>query len=173
MEDIVHYHIKRERRSLLANIINLERNLEFEIYLSKNDMLDYNPERSDYENWVPFTLHLNLPNRNSMIEEDAKATMTVFEIKNLLHGIESVLFHLESKENYIYTFNSSESFFELRLEAIPEDNVIEIELWINLGSQTNGKISGFDEGVRFVTRKEELNDFFKDFKENYAAIKLL
>ncbi len=72
-----------------------------------------------------------------------------------------------------YTFNSSESFFELRLEAIPEDNVIEIELWINLGSQTNGKISGFDEGVRFVTRKEELNDFFKGFKENYAAIKLL
>ena len=107
-----------------------------------------------------------------MIEEKAKAAMTIYEIKNLMYGIENVLFHLASRENYIFTFHSSESFFELRLEVIPEDNAIEIELWINLGNQTKGKISGFDEGVRFITNRDELNGFFADLKENYSAMKL-
>ena len=89
MEDIVRYHIRRERRNLLAKVKDLEGNLEFEIWLIKNEMLDYNPKRSDYENWIPFTLRLNLPNRVSLIEEDAKATMTIFEIENMIHGIEN------------------------------------------------------------------------------------
>lgn len=170
MEDIVRYHIRREGRNLMANIINLEENLEFEICFKRNDMFDYNPERSDYENWVPFTLGLNLPNRHSRIEENAKATMTIFEIKKLIYGIENVLAYMESRENCLYTFNSSESFFELKLEVIPEDNVIEIELWINVGIQTKGKYSGFDEGVRFVISKDKLNNFFEDFKENYFEV---
>lgn len=173
MEDIVRYHIRRERRNLLAKVKDLEGNLEFEIWLIKNEMLDYNLKRSDYENWIPFTLRLNLPNRVSLIEEDAKATMTIFEIENMIHGIENVLGHLECREKCIYTFNSSESFFELKLEAIPEDNVIEIELWINVGSQTKGKIYGFDEGVRFIISKDELYNFSRIFKENYSEIKFL
>ena len=96
----------------MAKVKDLEGNLEFEIWLIKNEMLDYNPKRSDYENWIPFTLRLNLPNRVSLIEEDAKATMTIFEIENMIHGIENVLGHLECREKCIYTFNSSESFFE-------------------------------------------------------------
>lgn len=154
----------------MAKIVNLEGNLEFEIWLKRNDMLDYN-SKSDYENWIPFTLCLILPDRISRIEESVKAAMTAFEIKNLLNGIEHVLVHLERRKKCIYTFNSSESFFELKLEVIPEDSVIEIELWINVGSQTMGKISGFDEGVRFVTNKEELNNFLREFKENYSDIR--
>lgn len=96
--------------------------------------------------------------------------MTIFEIKKLIYGIDNVLAHVESRENGVYTFNSSESFFELKLEVIPEDNVIEIELWINVGIQTKGKYSGFDEGVRFVISKDELNNFFEDFKENYFEV---
>lgn len=89
----------------------------------------------------------------------------------MLNGIEHVLVYLERRKKCIYTFNSSESFFEFKLEVIPEDSVIEIELWINVGSQTMGKISGFDEGVRFVTNKEELNNFLREFKENYSDIR--
>lgn len=154
----------------MADIINLEKNLKFEICFQRNDMYDYNPERSDYENWIPFTLGLNLPNRHIRIEENTKATMTICEIKNLICGIDNVLVHMESGENCVYTFNSSESFFELKLDVIPEDNVIEIELWINIGSQTRGKIFGFDEGVRFITYKDELNNFFEDFKENFLEV---
>lgn len=153
----------------MANITNLEKNLEFELQL-KNDMLDYDSQRSDYENWVLFTLYLDLPNRRSAIEENVKATMSVFEIKNMIHGIENVLAHLECPESYIYTFNSSESFFELKLEVIPEDEAIEIELWINTGNQTNGDIYGFDEGVRFITSEDELKNFFRDLQRNFMQI---
>lgn len=168
MVDTAHYLIRRRIR--LANILNLERNLKFEICLEENDMFDYRPERCDYENWIPFTLHLNLPNRCSMIDESTKATMTVFEIKKLIKGIENVLIHLENQKNCIYSFNCSESFFDLKLETILEDNVIEIELWINVGNQTNGMIHGYDDGVRFVTGIDELNKFLRDFKKEFYEL---
>lgn len=155
----------------MANITNLEGNLEFELQLKKNDMVDWIPERSDYENWIPFTLYINQPNRCSVIEENVKAMMTVFETENMLHGIENVLTHLECGKSGSYTFNSSENFFELKLEVIPEDDVVEIELWINTGNQTNGIIFGFDEGVRFVTSESELNNFLSDLKRDYLSIK--
>ncbi|MCH1939871.1 hypothetical protein [Holdemania massiliensis] len=82
----------------MVKIANIEGNLEFKICLKRNDMLDYNPQRSDYENWIPFTLYLNLPDRCSIIGENVKATMTIFEIKNLIHGIENVLVHLDNQE---------------------------------------------------------------------------
>ncbi len=155
----------------MANIINQEGNLELEISLNENDMLDYKFERSDYENWIPFTLCLNIPDRCSTIGENAKATLTIFEIENLIQGIKDILVYFENQKKYIYAFSSCENFFELKLETIPMDNVIEIELWINVSNQTKGEIYGFDEGVRFVTDKSGLSQFFKGFKNNYLKIK--
>lgn len=154
----------------MAKIINLERNLQLEIQLKSNDMLDIDPERSDNENWVPFTLCLDLPDRHSAIQENVKATMTISEIKDLIYGIENVKAYMDGKGDCIYTFDSSESFFGLRFESIPEDDVIEIELWINVGNQTDGKIFGFDEGVRFVVSIETINDFLMSLKEEYLDI---
>lgn len=154
----------------MADILNLEGNLKFSICLVVNNMLDYESERSDSENWMPFTLRLNLPHRCSEIAENAKATMTIFEVKHLIKGIESVLSHLKLGEKRTYIFNSSESFFDLRVEAIPEDYVIEIELWVNVGNQTKGKISGYDEGVRFVVAAKTLDEFLKEFKSNFSEI---
>lgn len=154
----------------MASIINLEENIEIDLYLKKNDMFDYSSERSDKENWIPFVLLIKLPDRNCMIGEDVKAAMTVFEIKKLICGFENILEHLECCECFSYKFCSSESYFELKLEVIPEDDVIEMEVWINVGSQTGGKIFGFDEGIRFVVDKRHLTDFCRNFKKNYIEI---
>ncbi|MCY1713057.1 hypothetical protein [Caproiciproducens galactitolivorans] len=149
----------------MAFITNIEKNLKLEISLKKNSMFDYNPQRSDHENWIPFILCLTLPQRCSMIDESANATMTIYEIKNLIHGVEGVLEHLDCPENYVYNFYNSEGFFGLELEVIPEDNVVEIKLWINVGNQTKGEIFGYDEGVRFVSGKKELIDFLVGIKQ--------
>ena len=155
---------------LLASIINLEGNLKFELCFLRNDMFDYRPERSNFENWVPFILCLNLPNRYTIIGESSKAIMTIFEVDKLINGVKSVLSHVKTRKNGIYMFNSSEGYFELKLETIPVDNVIEFELWINVGIQTKGEIYGYDEGVRFVTGTNALNRFITDLQKNYIDV---
>ena len=106
-----------------------------------------------------------------IIGEDIKATVTLYEIKDFIQGLERVLEYLDAQENYIYEFNSSESFFGIRLEIIPEDNIVEIELWINVGNQSQGEICGFDEGVRFVSNKKEISKFLVGLKQELYNIK--
>ena len=154
----------------LASIKNLEKNLIMSLNLMTSQMLDYNPQRSDYENWISFTLILNSPDKNYKIDEIEKGEMTVFETKNLLNGIKNLLNHLENNKRFIYKFNSSEAFFDLELEGIPEDDLIEIILWINIGSQTQGKLYGFDKGVRFATDKESLGTFLSEINEDYLNL---
>lgn len=170
MEDIVRYHIKQGRSRRLAILINLEQNLKFQLCLKNNALLDYNPQREDFENWIPFTLCLKLPDKCSILDAQVKAAMTVYEIKNFIYGIGNVLEHWANQKKYIYKFNSSESFFELKIEVVLEDDVAEIELWINTGNQTKGAIYGFDEGVRWVTSKTELTKFYGDFKYEFFDI---
>lgn len=155
----------------MAKIKNLEENIELSICLIDSSDLDYSPQRSDYENWIPFFLKLKLPNRCSIIGENIKATVTLYEIKDFIQGLERVLEYLDAQENYIYEFNSSESFFGIRLEIIPEDNIVEIELWINVGNQSQGEICGFDEGVRFVSNKKEISEFLVGLKQELYNIK--
>lgn len=148
----------------MAELKNSEKNLTIEINLNNNNLLDFDINRSDYENWIPFYLSVNMPNKSIVIDDNVKATMTFFELKNLIQGLENVLVYLERQENYIYDYNNSESFFELKLEVIPEDGVIETEIWVNIGSLTKGEFFGYDEGVRLITSKEELKKFLADIK---------
>lgn len=149
----------------MAFIINLEKNLRLEIRFKENQLFDYDVQRTDYENWIPFTLGLTLPKRSIIIDDAANATMTVYEINNLIHGIESILEKLERQSDSTYEFYSSESFFGLKFEIIPEDVVVEVELWINVGNQTKGKVYGYDEGVRFVSSDKMLMDFLIGIKQ--------
>lgn len=148
----------------MALITNLENNLRLEISFKENNLFDYNMQRTDYENWIPFILSLTLPKRSIIIDETVNAAMTVYEIKNLICGIENILENLEKKNNFIYECYSSESFFGLKLETIPEDAAVEVELWINVGNQTGGEVYGYDEGIRFATSDKMLMNFLTGIK---------
>lgn len=154
----------------MAKIKNLENNLEFAIFFKRNEMFDYLPNRSDFENWIPFVLSLALPNKISEIDESSKATMTIYELKDLIEGLENTLRNLYVQRNYIFEFSNSEGFFELRFEVISEDSMIEMELWINKGNQTKGKICGFDEGIRTILDKDAMGNFLKELKEDFSKI---
>ena len=151
----------------MAEIKNIEGNVKIEICLIRNEMFDYDSQRSDFENWIPFVLSITLPNRCSKIDEDAKAVMTVYELKNLIHGFEKIMRYLENRENYNYNYRNSESYFEINLESVIEDNVLEMELWINVGNQTKGKFYGFDEGIRIVIKKDDLVAFINDLRTSF------
>ena len=36
---------------------------------------------------------------------------------------------------------------------------MEMEVWINMGTQSNGKFFGYDEGVKFIINSSDLNEF--------------
>ena len=63
-----------------------------------------------------------------------------------------------------------EAFFELKLETVPEDNVIEMEIWINVGNQTNGRLYGYDEGIRFISEEKSIIQFLTDIRQEFADI---
>lgn len=154
----------------MAYIYNLEKNVYYKLEFIDNEMLEINNIKSDKEKWIPFIMSLHSPTKVSEISEGARATMTLYEINKLISEIDIILDCLKKQKKYSFNFCCIETFFEIRLENIIEDDVIEIEVWINLGTQTNGSIFGYDEGIRFVTNEKELDIFSKDLKENLSSI---
>ena len=150
-------------------LTNLENNLRLELNFIRNYLFEFD-SKEDYEKWIPFTLSVILPKRSIMIDEDARAAMSVYEIRNLVCGIENILEKLTEQISSSFEFYSGESFFGLKLEIIPEDIVVEVELWINVGSQTQGKIYGYDEGVRFATNERALREFLIGIKQELSCL---
>lgn len=154
----------------MAYIYNLEKNAYYKLEFINNEMLEINNIKSDKEKWIPFIMSLHSPTKVSEISEESRATMTFYEINNLINGIDIILDCLKKQKKYSFNFCCIETFFEIRLENIIEDDVVEVEVWINLGTQTNGSIYGYDEGIRFVTSEKELDIFSNDLKENISRI---
>lgn len=154
----------------MAYIYNLEKNAYYKLEFINNEMLEINNIKSDKEKWIPFIMSLHSPTKVSEISEESRATMTFYEINNLINGIDIILDCLKKQKKYSFNFCCIETFFEIRLENIIEDDVVEVEVWINLGTQTNGSIYGYDEGIRFVTSERELDIFSNDLKENISRI---
>ena len=59
-----------------------ERNIKVSIEICHNQNYDVLENRTDYENWIPFSFNLNTPTLNRNINEDS--TFTLFEIKNFI-----------------------------------------------------------------------------------------
>lgn len=130
----------------------------------------YEKTWDDYETWIPFTLCLTLPDKKFKIVEDTRATLSVYEIRNLIKGIEKILENLEKGNKNIYEFCSIEFFFMMAMEVLPEDEVVEIEFWINVANQTNGKLYGYEEGVRFGSDKEDILSFLTELKKEFETV---
>ena len=149
---------------------NLEGNIELSISFGKYKMYDCDAQRSDYENWIPFALRIILPERCCEIDIEDGATVTVYEAKKLIYELENIVKALESEEKYVYEYCNSESYFELNLEVLPDEEVIEVELWINRGLQSKGEIFGYDEGFRFILNRHEMCRFYRDIRNEIISI---
>jgi hypothetical protein len=144
----------------MANLENEERNISLSIDLINNKFLDVDLQREDYENWIPFILSLNLENESYNYSEASGAALTIYEIERLLSLIEEMI---EKKENNRviekYEFSSSECYFDLIFFDTFEVNLIYVEVWINIGSYTEGETFGYDKGFRFVVDLNSLGNF--------------
>lgn len=145
-------------------IENTENNVKLELNLINNSMFDYQSSKSDYENWIPFIILLETPQKTLQIKEFQKATMTVGNIFNLIEGIYRIVNSLENKKDDTFDFFSIEADFEIVLNTLIEDDIIEVIFWLNIANQTKGKIYGYDEGIKFFANSRILMKFAEDIK---------
>lgn len=139
----------------MAYLINLEGNVKFVLEFGK----ELEKGNSDHETWMPSVLKLSSETKNIEIGKDINFTLNVYEVKQLVKGINNLISCLEQKENCSFSFCNLESNFELKFDNIIDDEVIEIEVWINVANQTEGRIFGYDEGIRFIADKEGVQRF--------------
>ena len=139
----------------MASLSNLEGNVEFVLELGK----EYEIGNSDHETWMPGVLRLSSETKNVEMGKDINFTLNVYEVKQLVKGINNLISCLEKKESRSFSFCNLESNFELKFDNILEEEVVETEIWINIANQTKGRIYGYDEGIRFIADKEGVQKF--------------
>lgn len=147
----------------MAYLINREGNVEFVLELGK----DLEIGKSDHETWMPSVIKLSSETKNIEIGKDINFTLNVYEVKQLLKGINKLIRCLEDKESCSFSFCNMESNFELKFDNILEDEVVEIEIWINVANQTEGHIYGYDEGIGFIADKEGVQKFADALNEDF------
>ena len=147
-------------------IQGIEENIYIELKL-----LNLKLEKSLFESFIPFELAINIREEKYEFKKDLYMTFTQYEVLTLIKKLKRSLINFFGYRNFIdIFFNSSESYFDLNIlygEAFDE---IEVEIWLNLASLTNGKINGYNKGYRFVTDVEKIGKFTKALEKNYFLI---
>lgn len=149
----------------MAVLSNLEKNISIEINLLNNDFLDINTDRSDYQNWIPFTLNVTINGRTLGYSSKVGATFTIFELRNLLEKLDIIINTKKTgKEIDRIELSSSEAYFDIVFYETYENNEVYIELWLNTALISNEDNCGYDEGFRFVSEINNLELFNNELR---------
>lgn len=156
----------------MALISNNEKNIRFEINLLKNEYLDLMESRTDFENWVPFELYFDngVDSLGYLVGDGA--TFSYYEVKSMLAHFEEIIILKSNGRGFEkYEFSSSQRYFDLVLYDPLEENEIFIELWINIGTMTNGEVYGYDKGYRFVVSLDSMSSFSNELRKQIEDLK--
>lgn len=155
----------------MPKINNIEGNISIEINLIKNEFLDIEESRNDFENWIPFEFELVTEGDKYSYVSEVGATFSIYEIKNFISNVDTII---QAKMNNLtferYVFCSSECYFDLELSDPLEENQVSADIWINLGSLTNGKTYGYSKGFRFDMNLDTLKLFINLLKQQLKQL---
>lgn len=150
----------------MKNILyNTEKNIAVSLSIL-HDNADVEHNRSDFENWLPIELIIDIDGEVYHIGESCNAMMSVLECSDLIQGLKSII----NSNNDAYIYHSSEALFSMELELLKEDDVVEVVIWINLAAITGGNKIGYDRGVRFITTVKEMEQFYINLSEQYRNV---
>jgi hypothetical protein len=155
----------------MAKIYNDENNICIEMNLFKNHSLDIEELRDDFENWIPFELLIIVEDETIGYDQDADAAFSVRELKDLITNFDNVIKTKLNKE-FIrpYEFYSCEAYFGIVVYDPMEEDLLYMDFWLNMGSLTNGKSSGYQKGFRFVVSLASFIEFTNDLKKQMMEI---
>lgn len=145
----------------MAKLSNLEENVVVKLCL-KNVAEE---KGNEYETWINCELKIETTAINCMMGQNNDFTLNKYELLNFVKHVEEILHSIKSKKEYSFDFSNYEYNFEIRMEHILVDGVIEIEIWINWGNYTLGEEAGYDIGVRCVTDERNLQCFLNSLNE--------
>lgn len=150
----------------MPELYNDEKNIFVGIELLINEYLDIEESRNNYENWIPFSFILETENNRYSYPPEKGATFSLYELKNFIFYIENLI---RAKRNGYkidtYDFHSSEAYFSMSVYDPFEENELGIDLWINMGTLTDGVVHGYEKGVRFIVALELMAMFIKELEE--------
>lgn len=152
----------------MIRLSNIENNVLIDITLLKTELLDISSERGDdVENWIPFILDVTSPTMKIHLEEEIGATFTLYELKVLIMSLKNLVI---KNVDETFRFYCYESYFEIVFDYIKEDNCYSIDFWVNIGSTTNGRIYGYDQGIRFVANEEAVVKFINSLENEMKLL---
>ncbi len=155
----------------MAKMSNTENNISFIINLLNNNSLDIKRTRDNCENWIPFELFLNVDGEEYNYSSEARATFTLFELRRLLNGLQELISRKQKGHTIEkFEFYSSEAYFDIIFYDPLEENMISVEVWIKIGTYTNGKSFGYNKGFQFEVYLDNLEAFTAEMKEQLERI---
>lgn len=158
----------------MASLQNTEKNIVLSIDLVRNEYLDYQSERPDYMNWIPFQLFLKTSEGIVSYNSEVIQTFSVKEFKYLISSLRDVC-EVKFSNNFLeepFEYISSENLFELLIHETKEKDSVYVDLWFNLGSLTNGDIFGYSKGYRFDVTVLELSNFVLELERQLINLEL-
>lgn len=150
----------------MAELVNIEENISIRLKLFEIEEM----RESDYETWISCSLEIKSKTINCLIGQDNNFMLNVYELSNFIKEIKNTLDCFVNKKEYAFIFSNYEYNFEIKMDNVIVDEVIEIEMWINWGNYTNGKEGGYDIGIRFIVQKEMLQKFSDSFNEELLRV---
>ncbi len=150
----------------MAELINIEENVSIRMNLYKIEEM----RESDFETWISCSLKIKSKTINCVIGQNNNFMLNVYELNNFIKEIKKILDCFANKKEYSFIFSNYEYNFEIKMDNVIVDEVIEIEIWINWGNYTNGEEGGYDIGIRFIVQKEMLQNFSDSFNEEIIRV---
>ena len=155
----------------MPKMVNIEGNVLLELNLLRNEYLDIDVLREDFENWIPFNFKLNVVEEEFNYLPDDGATFTLYELRNMLTEFDNIISH---KKNGLkvedFSFNSSEGYFDIKVYDPLEENLLSLDVWINMGIITYGKSFGYNKGIRFDIQLNEFISFAEQLTQQFMQI---
>lgn len=155
----------------MPRIMNTEKNILLEVNLLSNPYLDIDFSREDFENWIPFDLNICIEEERYSYNPESGATFTLYELSSLITQLNNII-KLKSEKSEIkkVLFSSSEGYFDLTIYDPLEENLVGLEVWINMGTLTQGKSCGYNKGIQFDAQLKEIKVFTEQLTEQLNLI---
>jgi len=164
----------------MAKISNIAHttNITFEFDFVHTENFDYVKERENHLNWVPFVLLLRIGDQEEYgYLKESKACLNLYEIQQFFDGINILLSKINKRCNHYTSLNDFEKYSFYALECYfnfsitdAGDNMMIFEIWLNMGEMTGGKITGYEKGIRFNVKRNDLENFLFELKSQLQSL---
>jgi len=157
----------------MPKLYNDEKNICWELNLILSEYIDFNPNRPDSQNWVPFLFSLNVDGSIYKFNEQGTC-FTVWETKKIIDGFDNIIgvMRINSERDIfkprfeLFVHTCYEVFFDLEISDA-DTELLEIGLWLNMGYINN---SGYHTGFRFNVSLEEFIIFTEQLRSQFREI---